>query len=160
MFHPVQYRLFLFQHGYNWDETANHQERKPKTIKGTLHRFAETTSLQGVPFINRSGRWYSKTIWSVLFLTALGVMFYHLYTLFHKYYSAETTSSIQLGYATLGFPSVTICNVNPIRLSAVPDTPQSFQDFLDRINIVEEVNPSYWNDTTDTNDKRRKKVIR
>ena len=55
---------------------------------------------------------------------------YQLYEIFSKYYAAETSSSVKLGYASLDFPSVTFCNLNPIRKSHLDLTPQSFQDFL------------------------------
>ena len=122
------------------------RKRTPGTIKGTLHRFAETTSLQGIPHMNRSASWVWKFLWAIFFLAACGMVVYQLIDVFTKYYKRETSSSVKLGYADLDFPSVTICNLNPIRKSQAHLAGASFQDFLSSINISDslstEVPPS------------------
>ena len=111
----------------------------PGTIKGTLHRFAETTSLQGIPHANRSSSWIGKSLWTIFFLAACGMVVYQLIDVFTKYYERETSSSVKLGYADLDFPSVTICNLNPIRKSQAHLAGKSFQDFLSSIHISDSV---------------------
>ena len=111
----------------------------PITIKGNLHRFAETTSLQGIPQINRSSSLTGKISWTIFFLAACGMVVYQLIDVFTKYYKRETSSSVKLDYAKLDFPSVTICNLNPIRKSQAHLAGESFQDFLFSIHIPNKV---------------------
>ena len=114
-------------------------KQNPRTIKGTLHRFAETTSLQGIPHMNRSSSWIGKFLWTIFFLAACGMVVYQLIDVFAKYYKRETSSSVKLDYAKLDFPSVTICNLNPIRKSQAHLAGASFQDFLSSIHISDNV---------------------
>ena len=40
-----------------------------------------------------------------------------MWSIFINYYAYETTTSIGLGYNHLALPSITFCNVNPVRHS-------------------------------------------
>ena len=40
-------------------------------------------------------------------------------SIFHKYFSYETTTSVDLEYSHLPLPSITFCNVNVIRQSEI-----------------------------------------
>ncbi|RUS89427.1 hypothetical protein EGW08_002800, partial [Elysia chlorotica] len=104
----------LHADGAHHDEDA---EGNPKTFKRVLVRFAERTSMQGVPYIYVSSVWYAKLGWSLLFLVGFGLMVGHLYLLIDEFYQYDTHSTVGLGFSTLTFPAVTICNVNPIRRS-------------------------------------------
>ena len=42
---------------------------------------------------------------------------FQMKSIYDKYYSYETTTSIKLKYSKLPFPSVTVCNINPLRKS-------------------------------------------
>ncbi|KAK2167592.1 hypothetical protein LSH36_26g10056 [Paralvinella palmiformis] len=93
--------------------------KKKDALRTIADNYASHTSLQGVPFISRAGRWYTKTFWTVIFLGALAAMLQQTFQICEKYYSYKTTSSVSIGYDKLPFPSVTICNINPIRRSKV-----------------------------------------
>lgn len=41
------------------------------------------------------------------------------YNIFVKYYARGTTTSVNIGYDHLEFPSVTFCNMNPVKMNAV-----------------------------------------
>ena len=43
------------------------------SFAGLFVKFADSTSLQGIPFILRAGRWYSRLAWTLLFLAAVGL---------------------------------------------------------------------------------------
>jgi hypothetical protein len=66
----------------------------------------------GVPYINAARFWWAKVIWSFLLLVALGFMCLHLWYTFDQYYSWPKTTKFELGFDTLKFPEVTICNTN------------------------------------------------
>ena len=40
-----------------------------------------------------------------------------MWSIFDNYYSYETATSVNMGYGKMPLPSITICNVNPIRES-------------------------------------------
>ncbi|KAK3606183.1 hypothetical protein CHS0354_010824 [Potamilus streckersoni] len=88
-----------------------------KTFRQLIVRFAEKTSMQGVPYIKSSTFWWSRLIWVILTLGAIAAMVFHLYTIFYQYYQWPKQTKISLGFDNLQFPAVTICNVNIMRKS-------------------------------------------
>lgn len=98
-----------------------------------MQRFADKTSLQGVRFIEDAGRWYSRAMWTAFFVGALLVSTWQMYYVFSEFLSYPVSTKIQLGYDTLDFPSVTICNVNPLRMSQLDDFPE-MKDFVDELS--------------------------
>ncbi|XP_067679109.1 amiloride-sensitive sodium channel subunit alpha-like [Haliotis asinina] len=79
--------------------------------------FAESTSFMGIPKIWASPRLVFKVMWSMFFLAATGVMIAQLVELFTTFYSYPVKTSVKLGFTSLPFPTVTLCNMNPIMLS-------------------------------------------
>ncbi len=115
-------------------DEAKEYARETKSIRSRLHRFATHTSLQGIPFVNRARRWYSKLFWSLVFATAMAVMMQQTYLICEKYYRYETTTSVKIGYDKLQFPSVSLCNINPVRLSGVGDVGGELEQFVNAIS--------------------------
>ena len=105
-----------------------------------MTRFGSYTSLQGIPFILRAKQWYSRLLWTLLFIAALGLTSWQFIEVLNKFLAKDTSTSIKLGYANLEFPSVTICNINPIRLSAVNETSTKLVKFLKTLTPPEEYN--------------------
>lgn len=87
---------------------------KRKSFRRLFTRFAEKTSMQGVPYINTAKFWWAKIIWTILLLGALVVMTLHLWYLFNQYLSWPVNTKVALGFQTLAFPQVTICNTNTL----------------------------------------------
>lgn len=85
---------------------------KKKSFRRLITRFAEKTSMQGVPYINSAKFWWAKLIWTLMLLAALAVMSLHLWYLIDQYISWPKQTKISLGFETLKFPEVTICNTN------------------------------------------------
>ena len=120
--------------------------KPPKTSRDVAMRYAGYTSLQGIPFINRASRWYSKIFWSLVFMASLAAMLYQTYKVFHKYYKYETTTSVSIGYDKLSFPSLTLCNINPIRLSKANEIGGSIKEFVSSLDPKDQYH-SAWYDT-------------
>ena len=57
---------------------TNGSERKGKSFRKLITRFAEKTSMQGPPYINLASRTGAKVLWTVLMLVAIGAMVFHL----------------------------------------------------------------------------------
>ena len=85
---------------------------KQKSFVRLFARFGEKTSMQGVPYIYLAKFWWAKAIWSFLLLCAVAAMGLHLWFLFDQWYSWPKTTKVELGFETLDFPQVTICNTN------------------------------------------------
>ena len=85
---------------------------KRKNFRSLIKRFAENTSMQGVPYINNAKLCGAKLIWSILLLIAVGAMSLHLWYLFDQFYSWPINTKIELGYSNQRFPQLTICNTN------------------------------------------------
>ncbi|ESP05674.1 hypothetical protein LOTGIDRAFT_228153 [Lottia gigantea] len=104
------------------------------SVKKVCERFAEQTSMQGIPYINSSKTLVGKVIWSVLYLVAIGGLIFHLYYLCSVFFRYPKKTSVVLGFDTLQFPAVTVCNVNPLRKSMVHLVSSELQDLLNQVN--------------------------
>jgi len=100
---------------------------KRKNFRRLFTRFAEKTSMVGVPYINNARYWWSKAIWSLLLIGAVTVMVLHLWYLFDQWYGWPKTTKVSLGFSMLPFPQVTICNVNPIHRGRLAEFPHAHQ---------------------------------
>lgn len=87
---------------------------KPKSFCRLFSRFAEKTSMVGVPYINSARYWWAKVIWAFLLTVAVAAMSLHLWYLFSQWYSWPKSTKISLGFSQLAFPQVTICNINTL----------------------------------------------
>ncbi|XP_067679741.1 acid-sensing ion channel 1-like [Haliotis asinina] len=105
-----------------------------KSLRSILQRFADRTSMQGVSFLSTSRSWYARVIWSCLLLTSLAMLFYHLTYLVQIYYSWPKHTSMSLGFSPLPFPSITICNTNPVRLSQMRNVSKGLKLFFEKAN--------------------------
>ena len=88
---------------------------KRKSIRRIGERFAEKTSMQGIPYIYHEKGILAKVIWTVLLLCAIGGMVYHLKFLIENYMKFGKSTKLELGRDNLQFPAVTICNTNIIK---------------------------------------------
>ncbi|CAC5392845.1 unnamed protein product [Mytilus coruscus] len=106
---------------------------KTKSFKRLLERFAEKTSMQGVAYINSAKVWYAKVIWTFLLVTCTAGMGLHLYYLINQFMQFPVQTKIELGFSNLIFPAVTICNVNPIRMSKLGMASQQIQSLVEQL---------------------------
>ena len=86
-------------------------------MKTILSKFADKTSVQGILYIKESRRWVSRSFWILLFMVGTGAVVWQLIDIVQKYMSHPVSTTIDIGYSTLNFPTVTICNMNPLRNS-------------------------------------------
>ncbi|KAL4235666.1 hypothetical protein ACF0H5_004061 [Mactra antiquata] len=88
---------------------------KKKSFRRLISRFAEKTSMVGVPYINNAKFWWAKAIWSFMLLVAMAVMTLHLWYLIDQFFKFPIQTKVSLGFSPLQFPQITICNTNIIR---------------------------------------------
>jgi hypothetical protein len=98
-------------------------EGKSKPVETSLDavkEFARDTTCHGVGGIVRTKHAVIKVFWSLVVITAMGIMLYQVVRVFGYYfqYKVKTNSD----YAKPGFtefPSVTVCNLNSVRENAL-----------------------------------------
>ncbi|XP_060084186.1 amiloride-sensitive sodium channel subunit gamma-like [Ylistrum balloti] len=103
---------------------------KRKSFGRVIERFAEKTSMQGVPYINSAKTRAAKIIWTILLIGAIGMMVLHLYYLANQFFVWPKTTVIELGFSNLQLPAITICNVNVVRHSKLMQHDDSSLDNL------------------------------
>ena len=60
------------------------------------------------------------TLWIVLCLTSIGLLLYTVVGLAERFASWPVTVVIEVEHVKeIDFPAITMCNINPVRLSAV-----------------------------------------
>ena len=127
----TKHNLYLSSQTFDILQSSVNTKPKHKTFRDVFIRFAESTSVQGIPFINRGGHWYTKAIWAFLFFAALAAWLYHSYALIYSYYSYSVTTLVGITHDTLPFPSVTVCNINSLRKSTTNENgPEDFVTYL------------------------------
>ena len=98
------------------------------TLKGMnkiLVRFADKTSVQGIIYIKEAGRWASRSVWIFLFLLGTAAVMWQLSDIIRRYLQHPIATTIDIGYSTLEFPTVTVCNMNPLRMSMLHLDPKT-----------------------------------
>ena len=65
--------------------------------------------------INYDCRWYAKLFWIVVLLGATTMWIVHSVVLIQSYIAFNTTSQVVISSGTLNFPTVSLCNINPVR---------------------------------------------
>ncbi|CAL1540639.1 unnamed protein product [Lymnaea stagnalis] len=98
-----------------------------------LSDYGDKASLNGVVFIKTARSPIVRAVWAFLLLAAVGAMTYHLYTLFAKYFDYKKHTQINIGFSTLNFPAVTVCNVNIMRKN------ERSKVSLEILNLLDEV---------------------
>ncbi|PVD23098.1 hypothetical protein C0Q70_16360 [Pomacea canaliculata] len=135
-------------------------EENEKGLSPIFTRFAENCSMQGALYILVSSSLFSKTVWSLLLIAAIGVMGLHLYQLFCTYLAYPTTNSISLGFSSLQFPAITVCNVNAVRKSQVSMLSEKFQSLVNASspdNLASSVQNQAPSSSHGNNRRRRKR---
>ncbi|XP_062617799.1 amiloride-sensitive sodium channel subunit alpha-like [Saccostrea cucullata] len=130
---------------------ANSMEKR-KSLRKLCGRFADKTAMQGVGYINSARFWYSKAIWVFLLMVAFGWMIFHLVYLISQFLELPVQTKISLGFNSLQFPAVTVCNMNVVKKSELHTTSVGLQ------NLVGITDPSRF-DPRNKIPKRKKRFV-
>ncbi|NWU00405.1 SCNNB protein, partial [Urocynchramus pylzowi] len=88
------------------------------TYKELLVWYCDNTNTHGPKRIIKEGP-KKKFIWFFLTLLFASLVFWQWGILINTYLSYNVTSSLSIGFKTMKFPAVTICNANPFKYSEV-----------------------------------------
>ncbi|XP_041359758.1 degenerin unc-8-like [Gigantopelta aegis] len=126
-----------FERGYKHSDTepstARQSDDTNSAMRAIAVRFAENTSMVGVPYIHHSTAWYAKLAWVLFLLAGLGAMTFHLYHLSDTYFAWPKHTTVVLGFESLKFPAITVCNINPVKMSQLYRGSPQFQQLLDSV---------------------------
>ncbi|XP_064639825.1 amiloride-sensitive sodium channel subunit gamma-like [Lineus longissimus] len=101
---------------------AESEKSDERSLKDTLKAFAQDTTCHGIGGIVRTKHTVVKILWSLLFIAAMGTILFQVSELFRLYTLHKLKTHISdapQGFTE--FPSVTICNRNPISKSALEE---------------------------------------
>ncbi|XP_033760708.1 acid-sensing ion channel 5-like [Pecten maximus] len=101
-----------------------------ESLKDVLKDLGENTSVHGIPKILTSKNRLLKVFWLVVFLGTSAYLCLQMYALFEDYYSYPIETTVSLKFNAIQYPAVSFCNMNPLKKSMLPETPQKLQDSL------------------------------
>lgn len=89
----------------------------------------QNTGAHGIPNIARANSMSKRTFWSVLFLGAMAVFFWQMVMIIDAYTDYEVITSLDVRYAKkIGYPAITVCNLNPYASSKASVFSREFAD--------------------------------
>ena len=118
-------------------------------LRSKILNLIETSTSHGLPNIVRSSRISMKILWTVCFLAAFGVCIWMIQQSVSDFLSYETVSKIEvITEASPVFPTVSICNVNPLTTTDAQNLVEFVLPFVG-YNISEPLSPNsvgylYW----------------
>ncbi|XP_077861955.1 epithelial sodium channel subunit alpha-like [Saccoglossus kowalevskii] len=103
-------------------ETTHNEEHK--SVKTTVDNFMATTSAHGLPRIFDRRGLVITIFWTLIFATALTVSAWQIQNLIRQFVDRDINVRVEIVTAPgLKFPSVSVCNTNKLRKSAIADSP-------------------------------------
>ncbi|KAI1715403.1 amiloride-sensitive sodium channel domain-containing protein [Ditylenchus destructor] len=99
-----------------------------RRFKDTIIEWARFSSYDGLNHMALADNKATLIFWTIIVIISLILFFYLLVITLSQYLRYETDVGLNLHYAGIGgkssFPSITICNVNPYKASAIRNKPQ------------------------------------
>ena len=119
-------------------ETNGDPSSQPQPVIGQT---IENLAAPGIPNIKRATNLYRKCFWIVALLGGLCVFTFHCYASIEKYFDHGVTVNMDIEWHPAApFPAVTICNLNPVKMSVL----DKFVDLHDKLGPSSSIFPS-WN---------------
>ena len=111
---------------------------QPKPVIGQT---IENLAAPGIPNIKRATNLYRKCFWILALLCGLCVFTFHCYASIDKYFDHDVTVNMDIEWhPVVSFPAVTICNLNPVKMSVL----DKFVDLHDKLGSLSSMLPN-WN---------------
>ncbi|VDI52471.1 Hypothetical predicted protein [Mytilus galloprovincialis] len=98
-----------------------------ETFGAKLRDFAGYTSIHGFGRIADSVFVLRKVFWICALSASFGMCVFQIYRLSLQFISEGVNTKVSVTFKELEFPAVTICNLNPLKLSDVLQKPELFQ---------------------------------
>ncbi|XP_077869752.1 uncharacterized protein LOC144361814, partial [Saccoglossus kowalevskii] len=109
--------------------TPRMSDHEDKSVKDVVEEFGLNTTAHGVSHIVSADNGYVRLAWISIVLTATASLLIQVALLVHQYFEYNVNVQVTVVSSNeLMFPSVTVCNTNKLRRSAVRDT--NYSDLL------------------------------
>ncbi|XP_036595447.1 amiloride-sensitive sodium channel subunit beta [Trichosurus vulpecula] len=130
------------------------------TYKELLVWYCDNTNTHGPKRIICEGP-KKQVMWFILTLLFASLVFWQWSVLIQTYLSWEVSVTLSIGFKTMEFPAVTICNASPFRYSKVKHLLEDLDDLMkaaqqtiltldsgpNNVNYMEGLNLTIWNHT-------------
>ncbi|XP_070542967.1 amiloride-sensitive sodium channel subunit gamma-like [Ptychodera flava] len=100
-------------------------------IRDTLADFSSNTTAHGFARLVAADSKIVKFLWILICCLCWGVFIWQAIVFIEKYYRFEVSYSISVDFRVLPFPAVTVCNMNPLRQSALENIDDKYKDLLE-----------------------------
>ncbi|XP_041375089.1 degenerin-like protein asic-1 [Gigantopelta aegis] len=94
------------------------KNKEENTLNDKVDRFFNETSFTALTRVYNASNWFKRICWLVVLLGMMSWLTVQCYWLFERYFSYPVEVKMDLVSAReLAFPSVTVCNLNPLKHS-------------------------------------------
>lgn len=117
---PVPKEAFTGKKSHNFKEFVQKriEEQNRISLKERTHDFINETSFTAITRIVKANTIFKKILWLILVLAMMAWLAIQCYWLLEKYFNYPVEVKIEIKSASkLDFPSVTVCNRNPLKRS-------------------------------------------
>ncbi|XP_077870415.1 epithelial sodium channel subunit gamma-like [Saccoglossus kowalevskii] len=110
-------------------------DQKNQSVKDVFSDLLANSSSHGLPNIHRSENLVGKLLWSMVFFTGLGVFCWQVSELARAFRNRDVSVQLKVHFNTsINFPAVTVCNINPVKLSALLADPELLNALIPELN--------------------------
>ncbi|XP_070543785.1 amiloride-sensitive sodium channel subunit gamma-like [Ptychodera flava] len=99
-------------------------------IRNTLADFGSNTTAHGFARLVAADSKIVKFLWMLICCLCWGLFIWQAIVFIEKYYRFEVSYSISVDFRVLPFPAVTVCNMNPLRESALENIADKYKERL------------------------------
>ena len=101
------------------DPNLNHEESKPNEKRSRIFKkildLGESSVIHGIPKIFKSNRVIIKLVWLLCLFVAISCCLYAMSSNINEYLSYDVSTNIKIiTESKTEFPTVTVCNINPL----------------------------------------------
>ena len=108
------------------------KEAEEASLGGIVKELVQNSSAHGLPNIYQGTHWMHRTLWTILFFCGVIAVGWQVTMIFLKYISAPYQVNVENRFKSdLEFPSITLCNVNPVLKTELEKSDDSFRSFFD-----------------------------
>ncbi|KAL5007108.1 hypothetical protein ScPMuIL_015914 [Solemya velum] len=106
-----------------FEEPRGDEDRAVTGLWQRLRTLIDNSALHGLPRVFLFRRWIQKVLWLCLFTAVFVLLVMQLNDLYIVFSAKPIKTTISLTYQPrMKFPAITICNLNPIRISKVDES--------------------------------------
>uniref|UniRef100_A0A914XMJ0 Uncharacterized protein n=1 Tax=Plectus sambesii TaxID=2011161 RepID=A0A914XMJ0_9BILA len=106
------------------DDLPQQADPRCRKVKNIIQEWAMGSSCHGVPHMAEAHTCLVILVWSLILLICLLSFIYLFYTTMIQFLAYEKVVNLRMGLNEMDFPAVTICNINPYKLSKISTVPQ------------------------------------